>query len=108
MVKDNHHSTRALEDENRYEYSISEKLFLFITAFQDEVHKTAIEYHIKVRDREMTKSKLDYIKGIGEKKRILLIKKFGSISKIKEASIQELIEVNGINEKLAQKIKEEL
>lgn len=108
MVKDNHHSTRALEDENRYEYPISEKLFLFITAFQDEVHKTAIEYHIKVRDREMTKSKLDYIEGIGEKKRILLIKEFGSVSKIKEASLEELTKVKGINEKLAKKIKEEL
>ena len=108
MVKDNHHSTRALEDENRHEFPISEKLFLFITAFQDEVHKTAIEYHRKVRDKEMTKSKLDYIEGIGEKKRTLLLKKFGSVNKIKEASIEELTEIKGINENLAKKIKEEL
>ncbi len=108
MVKDNHHSTRALEDENRHEFPISEKLFLFITALQDEVHKTAIEYHIKVRDKEMTKSKLDYIEGIGEKKRTLLLKEFGSINKIKEASIEELTKVKGINENLAKKIKEEL
>ena len=108
MVKDNHHSTRALEDENRHEFPISEKLFLFITALQDEVHKTAIEYHIKVRDKEMTKSKLDYIEGIGEKKRTLLLKEFGSISKIKEASIEELTKIKGINEHLAKKIKDEL
>ena len=108
MVKDNHHSTRALEDENRHEFPISEKLFLFITAFQDEVHKTAIEYHRKVRDKEMTKSRLDYIEGIGEKKRTLLLKKFGSVNKIKEASIEELTEIKGINENLAKKIKEEL
>ena len=108
MVKDSHHSTRALEDENRQEFPISEKLFLFITAFQDEVHKTAIEYHIKVRDKEMTKSKLDYIEGIGEKKRTLLLKEFGSVKKIKEAKIEELTKIKGINEKLAKKIKEEL
>ena len=105
MVKDSHHSTRALEDENRHEFPISEKLFLFITSLQDEVHKTAIEYHIKVRDKEMTKSKLDYIEGIGEKKRTLLLKQFGSVSKIKEASIDELTKIKGINEALAKKIK---
>ena len=108
MVKDDKHSTRALIDENRIEFLISEKLFNFITNLQDEVHKTAIEYHRKVRDKEMTKSKLDYIDGIGEKKRTALLKKFGSVKKIKEASIEDLIQVKGINLALAEKIKEEL
>lgn len=108
MVKDDTHSTRALVDEQRHEYEISEKLFNFITALQDEVHKTAIEYHRKVRDKEMTKSKLDEIEGIGEKKRTLLLKTFGSVKKIKEASIEELTKVKGINEDLAKKIKETL
>ena len=105
MVKDDKHSTRALIDENRNEFKISENLFLFITNLQDEVHKTAIEYHRKVRDKEMTKSKLDYIDGIGEKKRTELLKKFGSVKKIKEASVEELQEVKGINKALAEKIK---
>ena len=108
MVKDDTHSTRALIDEDRHEYEISEKLFNFITSLQDEVHKTAIEYHRKVRDKEMTKSKLDEIEGIGEKKRTLLLKNFGSVKKIKEASIEELTKVKGINEDLAKKIKETL
>ena len=108
MVKDDTHSTRALIDEDRHEYEISEKLFNFITSLQDEVHKTAIEYHRKVRDKEMTKSKLDEIEGIGEKKRTLLLKTFGSVKKIKEASIEELTKVKGINEDLAKKIKETL
>ena len=108
MVKDSHHSTRALMDEDRKEYNISENLFNFITAFQDEVHNTAIEYHRKVRDKEMTKSKLDSISGIGDKKRALLLKRFGSVSKIKEAKIEELTEIKGIDEKLARKLKEEL
>lgn len=108
MVKDDKHSTRALIDENRIEFMISDKLFNFITNLQDEVHKTAIEYHRKVRDKEMTKSKLDYIEGIGEKKRTALLKKFGSVKKIREASIEELLQVKGINLALAEKLKEEL
>ena len=108
MVKDDKHSTRALINEEREEFQISETLFNFITNLQDEVHNTAIEYHRKVRDKEMTKSRLDYIEGIGEKKRTLLLKKFGSVKKIKEASIEEISEIKGINVDLAKKIKEEL
>ncbi len=108
MVKDDKHSTRALINEEREEFEISENLFNFITNLQDEVHKTAIEYHRKIRDKEMTKSKLDYIEGIGEKKRTELLKKFGSVKKIKEAEIEELVKVKGINENLAKKLKEEL
>ena len=108
MVKDDKHSTRALINENRDEFEISENLFNFITNLQDEVHKTAIEYHRKVRDKEMTKSKLDYVDGIGEKKRTELLKKFGSVKKIKEASIEEISSVKGINKNLAEKIKNEL
>ncbi len=108
MVKDKHHSTRALIDEDKNEFEISENLFHFITNFQDEVHNTAIEYHRKVRDKEMTKSKLDYIEGIGEKKRTALLKKFGSVKKIKEAEIEELMQVKGINLELAERLKNEL
>lgn len=108
MVKDNHHSTRALIDEDKNEFEISENLFHFITNLQDEVHNTAIEYHRKVRDKEMTKSKLDYIEGIGEKKRTALLKKFGSVKKIKEAPIEDLMQVKGINLELAERLKNEL
>jgi excinuclease ABC subunit C len=108
MVKDDHHSTRALINEERDEFEISENLFHFITNLQDEVHNTAIEYHRKLRDKEMTTSKLDYIEGIGEKKRTALLKEFGTVNKIKEASIEDLCKVKGINEELAKKIKEEL
>ena len=108
MVKDDKHSTRALIDEDRNEFEISERLFLFITNLQDEVHNTAIEYHRKLRDKEMTKSALDYVDGIGEKKKAMLLKKFGSVKKVKEASIDELIMCKGISEDLAKKIKAEL
>ena len=108
MVKDNHHSTRALIDEDKNEFEISENLFHFITNLQDEVHNTAIEYHRKVRDKEMTKSKLDDISGIGDKKRTALLKKFGSVKKIKEAPIEDLMQVKGINLELAERLKNEL
>ncbi len=108
MVKDDNHRTRALMDENRNEISVSEELFLFLTSFQDEVHKTAIEYHRKLREKEITKSKLDEISGIGEKKKQALLKKFGSVEKIKEANLEELMKVNGINKALAEKIRDSL
>ena len=106
MVKDDTHSTRALVDENRKEFEISERLFFFITNLQNEVHNTAIEYHRKLREQDMTKSSLDEIEGIGKAKRDALLRKFGTIEKIKNASIEELTKVKGINEKLAQKLKE--
>ena len=106
MVKNDKHRTRALINEKRQEIPLSEELMNVITNFQDEVHKTAIEYHRKVRAKRITKSSLDDVTGIGEKKKQLLLKRFGSVEKIKEASIEELMEVQGINEELAKKIKE--
>ena len=108
MVKDDKHSTRALMNKNREELNITEDLFNLITSFQDAVHDTAIGYHKKLRDREVKKSALDDIKGIGEKKKNDLLKKFGSIKKIAEADIEEISKIKGINEELAKKIKEEL
>lgn len=108
MVKNDKHRTRALIDENRNEQELSENLMNLITNFQDEVHKTAIEYHRKVRDKEITKSVLDEISGIGKVKKQELLKRFGSIEKIKEAEINELTKIKGINEDLARIIKEEL
>ena len=108
MVKNDKHKTRALIDENRNEQELSENLMNLITNFQDEVHKIAIEYHRKVRDKEITKSALDGISGIGYIKKQELLKKFGSIEKIKEAKLDELTEIKGINENLARIIKEEL
>lgn len=108
MVKNDKHRTKALITEERKEIPLSENAMNLITRFQDTVHDTAIEYHRKLRDKEMSKSKLDEIEGIGPKKKEELIKKFGSIEKIKEAKIDELTKLKGINESLARKIKENL
>ncbi|MBP3707301.1 MAG: excinuclease ABC subunit UvrC [Clostridia bacterium] len=108
MVKNDKHQTRALMNENREELEISETLFNTITMFQDAVHDTAIGYHRKLRDESMIKSRLDEIDGIGTAKKALLLKKFGSVKNIAEASIEELIEVKGINQALAEHILKEL
>ena len=106
MVKNDKHQTRALMDENRKELEISENLMHLITRFQDTVHDTAITYHRKVRDKQITKSELDDVKGIGEAKKKALLKSFGSVEKIKQASVEELMKVKGITEKLARSLKE--
>ena len=104
MVKNDKHQTRALMDENRKELKISENLMHLITRFQDTVHDTAITYHRKLRDKDITKSELDEIKGIGKVKKQALLKHFGSVEKIKKANIQELMQVKGITKELAEKI----
>ena len=108
MVKNDKHQTRALMDENRNELEISENLKNLITKFQDEVHDTAISYHRKLRDSDITKSDLDEIEGIGEVKKKALLKHFGSVEKIKESNLEDLAKVKGINESFAKKILEEL
>ena len=108
MVKNDKHQTRALMDENRNELEISENLKNLITKFQDEVHDTAISYHRKLREKSITKSELDDIKGIGNTKKVALLKEFGSIEKIRNSSVEELEKVDGINTNLAKKILEEL
>lgn len=108
MVKNDKHQTRALIDENRKELEISENLKNLITKFQDEVHDTAISYHRKLRDKDITKSKLDEISGIGKVKKLALLKEFGSVEKIGKASIEDLTKISGINEKLAKHILESL
>lgn len=108
MVKDDKHSTRALINEDRVEIPLSEELMKLITYFQDCIHDKAITYHRSLRDKEITKSDLDAIEGIGEVRKNALLKKFGSVAKIKEASLEEMTEISGITIELAQKIKEEL
>ncbi len=108
MVKDDKHSTRALIDENRKEFKLSERLMNTITYFQDCVHEKAIGYHRKLRGKDITKSELDNITGIGPAKKNALLKHFGSVQKIKEAEIEDLEQVKGINKNLAKIIKEQL
>ncbi len=108
MVKNDKHQTRALMDENRNELEISQNLMNLITKFQDTVHDTAITYHRKLRDKAITKSDLDEIEGIGEVKKKALLKQFGSVDKMKKASIEDLMKVKGITRELANRIQKKL
>lgn len=107
MVKNEKHQTRALMDKNRKELKLSEALFHTITLFQDSVHDTAIGYHKKLRQKDLTHSELDEIEGIGPAKKKLLLQTFGSVERIKKASLEELTKVKGIHLELAKKIKGE-
>ena len=108
MVKNDKHQTRALIDEDRNEIEISPELMLLITRFQDTVHDTAISYYRKLHQKSLSHSQLDDIKGIGDAKKKALLKELGSVEKIKEASVEDLTKVKGINEELANEIKNNL
>ena len=106
MVKDDKHSTKNLIDEERHVITLTEEQMNFVTRMQDEVHNVAIEYNRKLREKEATKSELDNIPGIGEKKKQELLEIFGSFQGIKKASIEEITKMKGINADLARNIKE--
>ena len=110
MVKNDKHQTRGLyyndreiDLENIKEYK---SLYKFITKIQDETHRFAIEYHRSLRSKSQIHSVLDDIKGLGPKKKQNLMKNFGDIEKIKNASIDELTSIKGIDSNLAKRIKE--
>ncbi|MBQ7164558.1 MAG: excinuclease ABC subunit UvrC [Clostridia bacterium] len=72
---------------------------------RDEAHRFAITYHRTIRSKRMLSSALDSIEGIGEKRRKLLIKKFGTVEEIKRASVEELMQVESIGQRQAETIK---
>ncbi|MDY6079620.1 MAG: excinuclease ABC subunit UvrC [Ezakiella sp.] len=109
MVKDDSHTTNKLLYNNEfYALKDSRELFTFISNVQNEVHRFAISYHKSLRGKTMIKSRLDGIKGIGPKRKEALMKEYGSIEKIKKASIDELVKVPGMTRKSAESVKEEL
>ena len=95
LVKDDKHTTRALIDEDLKEIPLSKEdpLFFLLTRMQDEVHRFAIGYHRKLRSKGMTKSMLDTVEGIGEKRKKDLMKHFKSMKQIRLATVEELSQV---------------
>ncbi|HOJ76972.1 MAG TPA: excinuclease ABC subunit UvrC [Bacillota bacterium] len=73
---------------------------------RDEAHRFAITYHKSLRSKRTLTSKLDEIPGVGPKKKQALMKRFGSVKRIREATVEELMQVPGINQQLAEMIKE--
>ena len=95
LAKDKNHRTNYIINENleRLEVSKDSNLFLFLMRIQEEVHRYAISYHRNIKAKGTLASVLDLVPGIGPVRRKELLKKFGSLKKMKEASIQELAEV---------------
>jgi len=107
MVKNSKHQTKALlVNGKNIPLNKYPEIFKFIYEIQEEVHRYAINYHKTLRSKSLSKSVLDEIEGIGEVRKTELLKKFGSIENIKNASIEELQEVNGITVEIASKLKE--
>lgn len=103
MVKNDKHRTRGLVSENgEIAVNPSSALFKLITFIQDEVHNTAITYHRKLHSK--IESELDNISGIGEKRRNILLTSYESIDKIKEATVNELALLKGMDKKSAQSV----
>lgn len=75
-----------------------------IYRIQEEAHRFAIEYHRNLRDKTLFKSELDNIENIGEKRKINLLKVFGSVENIKNKSVEELANVDGMNIKAAESV----
>lgn len=109
LVKDDKHRTRALlynsEEKPLKEYP---ELYAYFGNIQEEVHRFAITYHRSMHGKNMLKSELDKVPGIGEKRKIALLKQFGSIDAIKSATIDELTAVPEMSRKAAENIKETL
>lgn len=105
LVKDDKHTTRAIIYNNE-EIPINRRdpVYKFIYQIQEEAHRFAINYHRKLMEKSMKKSELDNIKGVGKKTKKNLYKHFKTITNIKKATIEELMEVPLVGKKQALEI----
>ena len=110
LIKDKKHKTTAIIDENGCKLDVKKdsNLFLFFSKIQEEVHRYAITYHRNIKAKGALSSLLDLVPGIGEIRKKELLKRFGSLKKLKEASIDDLSEVVSLDvaEKLFVYLKE--
>lgn len=93
LKKDNHHATSkllAFDPIEEIDIDKRSNLFYLLERMQDEVHNFTINYHRQIRSKGSLSSVFDNIEGIGEKRKTELLKKYRSINKMKEASIDEL------------------
>jgi len=84
------------------------RLLLLLQQIRDEAHRFAITFQRKRRQRSMVRSALDPVAGVGPKRKAMLLKHFGSIKKIRAATVDEISELPGINRSLAEAIKQAL
>lgn len=106
MVKNEHHKTADLLRQTGERIGLDPKSegFYLLQSIQDEVHRFAVTFHRQVRSKNSLSSKLERIPGVGPKTRIKLLRNYGSLKKIAQASLEEL-QALGISKKVAQTIK---
>ncbi len=105
MVKDDSHRTRGLYYQNvEIPVDRHSEGFRLITRIQDEAHRFAIEYHRSLRSKSQVRSILDEIPGIGETRRKALMRSFQSLDDVREASVEELCQVPGMNRAAAESV----
>lgn len=105
MIKDDKHKTKSLfYMEHEIPLDQRSALYKYLYAVQEEVHRFAINYHRKLREKDMVHSALDDIKGIGKIRRESLLKKFGSVEEIRKLDIDTLAKVEGMNIKAAEAV----
>lgn len=105
MVKDDNHRTRGLYYHNiELPIDTHSEGFKLITRIQDEAHRFAIEYHRSLRSKTQVKSVLDDIPGVGPARRKALMRHFKSLEEIRQASLEELMEIPEMNERTAEEI----
>ncbi len=105
MVKDDNHRTRGLYFNNvELPIDTHSEGFKLITRIQDEAHRFAIEYHRSLRSKTQVKSVLDDIPGVGPVRRKALMRHFKSLEEIKNATMEQLLEMPEMNERIAQEI----
>ena len=91
LVKNDRHQTAGLMDIEGHVYEISNKnIFFLLTRMQDEVHRFAITFHQSLRNKSMKASILDGIKGLGDKRKELILRAYPDINLLKEATVEEL------------------
>ena len=106
MAKDEKHNTDSLVTQEGEIISIKTdpKLLRLVSSIQDEAHRFAIEYSKKLAERRISLSELDQVRGVGKKRKMILLTHFKSFRNIQGASLDELSAVPGIDEKTAQNI----
>ena len=105
MVQDDNHRTRGLYYHNiELPIDTHSEGFKLITRIQDEAHRFAIEYHRSLRSKTQVKSVLDDIPGVGPARRKALMRHFKSLEEIRQATVEELMEIPEMNERTAQEI----
>lgn len=105
MVKDDNHRTRGLYFNNvELPIDTHSEGFKLITRVQDEAHRFAIEYHRSLRSKAQVKSVLDDIPGVGPARRKALMRHFKSIEDMKQATVEELLEIPELNRNVAEEI----